>query len=427
MKKKNKDILIRSTKASIKFSNCVKKTEIEILVDNYRYLVEQFTDILWGMEKVPQLLGKDIVSRVDRRNLSARLVQCAGKQASGIVRGTRTKQKRRLWKINDFKKQGMFKKARKLQKIYDEVKCSKPDIKNVELELDERFVKQDFDNETSFDGWITISSIGQRKKITLPIKRTKHFNKLLKKGTLKKGIRLSKKSITFNFGIEKPKVKETGDTLGIDIGKINTISCSNGIQTKENNHGQTLGTIIDDLAKKTKGSKAFERKQRHRLNFINWSINQLNLEKCKQVNIEKIKYLRKGKRTNRKMQGWTYTDIFSKIKDKCINQGVLVNELNPTYTSQRCSVCGRVRKANRKGKLFKCDNCNTTIDADLNASLNISLNLPQIPKKIRLKNLNRKGFYWLKSGFYLDSDGQEHIIPDTRKTSLHDSSCHDYM
>jgi len=79
--------------------------------------------------------------------------------------------------------------------------------------------------------------------------------------------------------------------------------------------------------------------------------------------------------------------------------------LNPTYTSQRCSKCGWVRKGNRSGKLFKCDKCFFEYDADLNAAINLSLKLKPIGKQQQLKQENRIGFYWN----VLD---QELIVPE---------------
>ncbi|MCA9496655.1 MAG: hypothetical protein KC589_06930, partial [Nanoarchaeota archaeon] len=71
----------------------------------------------------------------------------------------------------------------------------------------------DFENTTSFDGWITISSIGSRQKIVVPVKKTKHFNLLLDSSTrLLKGIRLSKNKITFNFEMKPKESKSTGST-----------------------------------------------------------------------------------------------------------------------------------------------------------------------------------------------------------------------
>ena len=104
------------------------------------------------------------------------------------------------------------------------------------------------------------------------------------------------------------------------------------------------------------------------------------------------------------MSHWTYTDISYKLESLCEEHGVQTLYVSPTYTSQRCSECGWVRKSNRKGSQFKCKSCGFTLDADLNASLNIALDLPDISEKKRLSRPNKKGFYW-------NVIGKECIVP----------------
>lgn len=110
------------------------------------------------------------------------------------------------------------------------------------------------------------------------------------------------------------------------------------------------------------------------------------------------------------MKHWNYAELFDKLDSKLYDAGVQINKVSPTYTSQRCSSCGWVRKGNRKKKEFKCDKCGFTADADLNASTNLSLSLLPIGKQQRLSKINKTGFYWLCSC-------QESIVPDARKTS----------
>lgn len=399
--------MIRSTKTSTKFSNQSKLQNLDLFLKEYKLIVEKFIDLIWNQEKIPSLLPKEITNKIDSW-LSARMIQCAAKQASGIVRGTKQKQKQRKHVIDKLNKEGKFKKARKLQKIYDKTKVSKPKIKNINPELDSRFIKINLEKTTSFDGWVTISSIGNKLKIKIPFKKTIHFNKMLSKGNLKQGIRISQKNITFMFEIEDKEPKEKGEILGIDIGQKNTITCSNGFMSKKDKHGHDLNTITDKLSRKKKGSKAFSRCQQHRKNYINWSINQLNLKGVKQINREKIKDLRRFKKSSRRLMHWTYTDIFDKLDRYCEDQGVLVNTITPTYTSQRCSKCGWTQKTNRKGKAFKCKSCGFSLDADLNASLNISFPLLEISKRERLLQKNKEGFYWLV-------EGQESIVPVVQK------------
>jgi len=108
-----------------------------------------------------------------------------------------------------------------------------------------------------------------------------------------------------------------------------------------------------------------------------------------------------------------FTTIFDKLEDIC-STGVQIEQVSPTYTSQRCSQCGSVRKSNRKGKVYSCSNCGLELDADYNASLNHQHDLPDVPHALRKLNLNRKGFFWKSGGFY-DLTGEEFTVPLTRK------------
>jgi IS605 OrfB family transposase len=400
--------MIRSSKVSLKFSNLGKRETLEKVTEEYKKVTQFFVDTIWDFEKIPTLLPKEITSLVETR-LSARLVQCCAKQASGIVRGTKQKSKQRLFVIEKLKKEGKLKEASKLQVIQDRFSLSNPRLETVCPELDSRFCSIELDKVNSFDGWLVLTSLGNKIKLELPFKRTKHFNSLLEKGKLKAGVRLTNKSITFMFELKDVSKVEIGSVLGIDIGILSTISCSNGFQTQKNLHGYGLNKILEIMSRKKKGSKAFKRSVEHRKNYTNWSINQLNLKGVKQVNIENIKDLRRGKRSSKKLSHWIYKEISGKLESVCEQLGVLVVRKNPTYTSQRCSVCGWTQRTNRNGKLFSCKRCKNTCDADFNASVNISLDLPCILKEERLKRNNIKGFYWCVSS-------QEPIAPGVQKT-----------
>ncbi len=399
---------IRSSKLSTKFVNKEKQDKLLKIFNEYKRLLQEFINYFYwncDLEKLPKFCSSEDYKKIDSF-FSARLKQAIGKQALGIVRGTFQKQKQRIYKYEKLKEEGNFKEANKLKKVIDKTNISCPEVKNLEMEISKNIASIDFDNNTSFDGWVTLGPLFSEEylkenpglnKIHIPLRRTRHFNRLMKKGQLKGSILISPKQITFRFEIEK-KEKLEGKTLGVDIGLLNTISCSNGLQTGANNHGQTLDSICKKLSKKKKGSKAYLKAQRHRQNFINWSINQLDLEGVSEVKRENIKNLRKFKRTSRLMNSWTYTEVLDKLDRYCEEQNVLVTKISPSFTSQRCSVCGWTRKANRKGKLFKCTCCGFTGDADLNASLNISFSLKPISYSDRVKKRhlfnNIKGFYW---------------------------------
>jgi hypothetical protein len=401
--------MILSSKTTLKFTNQSKLDNIHNFIDEYKKVVMFFVDTIWSMDKIPSLLPSEITSQVSTW-LTARAIQCAGKQASGIVRGTQTKQKRRLFVINQLKTQKKVKKARRLLKIYNEIKQSKQNINNIECELDERFVDMDWNNKTTFDGWINLTCLGNKLKFNIPVKKHEHFNKMLKLGNLKKGIRISKDNITFMFDIPDIKSKEEGKVLGIDIGQKTTLSCSDGQQLDNDIHGHNYTSICEELSRKKKDSKHFNKKVSHRSNYLRMIVNRLNLDGVKVVNRENIKNLRKFTNTSSLMKHWNYAELFDVLDSKLEKQGVLVNKINPTYTSQRCSACGWTRKDNRKSKKFRCGKCQCELDADLNASLNLSFNLLPIGKSERLQHKNREGFYW-------NVVGKEPIVPRVQKTN----------
>ena len=251
------------------------------------------------------------------------------------MKGVKKKQDSRLWRINEFHRQGKTEEAEKLQSIYDSIKLSKPIISNIPLELDSRFVKFDFNNSTNFDGWVTLSSLGRKLKITLPVKRTKHFNKY-KLENLKSGIRIDENAITWMFEVE-PNSNTGMESVGIDIGQNSVITVNSQSIPDSDNHSHSLKTITQRLSRRKKGSKRFKKSQEHRKNFINWTINQLNLKNVKEIVREDIKNLRKGKNSSRSLSHWTYTDIFRKLDMLAEEQDVLVTKVNPAYTSQKCS------------------------------------------------------------------------------------------
>ena len=401
----------RSTNVSLKFANKNKKLALYNILREYKDIVNKFIILFWELEKIPKFASSNLYKQVES-NLSAYITQCAAKQALGIVKGTKKKQEKRIFIHAKLLTENKIKQARKLKQIIDSIKLSCPILNEIipmEIGGNPTVTKINLDNKTIFDGWIYLSNGSRKKKqiLNLPFKRTKHFNKLYENGKIATGCRISLNKITFSFEIKNNKEKY-GKVVGIDIGYKNSISCSDGQQQNNKLNNHNLESIQKILTRKKKGSKAFFRAQLHRKNFINWSINQLDLSNISTVKRENIKNLRKGKRCSRLMSSWTYTDIFEKLDRYCQEQNVSVIKISPTYTSQRCSVCGWTRKKNRNGKLFKCDQCTNTLDADLNASINISLNLMQISTKERQLQKNKIGFYWYEIG-------QESIVPDVKR------------
>lgn len=402
--KTKEEFLIRSTKATLKFANVGKRKQLDLFLQEYARVEQFFITLLWKNRmanpkfSIPSLLPSELTTQANTW-LTARAIQCCGKQASGVVRSNIDAMGKMEDKQQELLKKGNYRQARKQKKKLDKLKTTGPLIKNIEAELDYRFCDIELTKNNSFEIWLTLGSLGKDMKLVLPFKRTKHFNEMLQyargnNSKLNEGVRISSKNVTFIFKILKPKEVKDGITIGMDVGLKSVYSTSDGQQSGKDKHGWDLDKILDKLLRRKKGSKGYRRAQTHRLNYVNMVLNLLNLKGVKRVNVEKIRQMRYKSHTSKKLSHWTYTIIFDKTNRFTEEHGVLVREVNPAFTSRRCNKCGWVKRTNRKGKCFCCSNCGYTADADINASVNISLDLSEVTKKDKQLYYNGSGFYW---------------------------------
>jgi len=339
--------------------------------------------------------------------LSARAVKCASTQAMSMVKAALKRRQRDLaWlrKLGESPAPKVL--ARRLAQP-----LTKPDASTVKAELNSICARIEWQTESSFDGWCVLSSLGKSfGKLQIPLKRNRHINKLMA-GTQLPSILLTDDGVDIRFSREQPP-KQTGRPVGGDTGLKTVLTLSNGQTTPEKNaHGHSLVSICGKLSRKRKGSKAFSKTAAHRTNFINWSINQLNLDDISELRLEKVVNIRYGQHASRRMQAWTNPDIQRKVLSLMEERNVSVILQPSAYRSQRCSGCGNVRHANRKGKIYSCKRCGFVCDADLNAALNHEQNLPPIPTAyFRTKKNLGDGFLWTASGCFPLS-GVEFAVP----------------
>jgi IS605 OrfB family transposase len=339
--------IIRSTKLSLKFLNKQKKEQLHLFIDEYRRVGQEICDQLWNTQQLPKFIDIKTLN-VEETWLNATTLQCVSKQISAIIKGTR-------------------KSGQALNKV-----PTKPNVQNIQPELDARFIKSmNFEqNRTCFDGWINLKCLGNKLRITFPLKKTKHFNKLNSKGTLRNCVRLTKQGIHLMFDIEVERAISQNN-VGIDVGISDVVSLSNNQIISKHPQGWTLSKILQKLSRQKKGSKNFKQTQSLRENFIAWSINQINFDNIGTISIENLKDMRRHKKCDRLRSHWTYTQIFRRLNMKVESLGVQVTKVDPRNTSRKCSKCGEIDKRSRNGKRFKCTKCGFELDADLNASRNI--------------------------------------------------------
>ena len=247
-----------SSTTSLKFSNPGKLESLSEFIDEYGRVVRLIIDELWDLDRVPGFIPKETSSKIDTW-LSARAIQAAGKQASGIVRGTRGKIDKLKFVERKLKSEG--KNFQKLSRKIEKTRMSKPDVGKCRPMLDSRFVDVEMNvDDTSFNIWVKISSIGRKMKIEFPARMTRHIDSLIASGgTLRPSVSLSKKDITFSFELPDPEPKATGDTIGVDIGVNKGVASSDGQVSGSDIHGWTLSNILDRMSCRKRGSRGFER------------------------------------------------------------------------------------------------------------------------------------------------------------------------
>ena len=344
--------MIRESKHILKYTNKSKIKKYQDMLDCYGRLLQHYIDLIWD-KKLPHktlLTSKELPNFEDIRH--SRWKQVAYKQASSILRTRFTKKKR---------------------------KFSKPNIKNISIELDNRLFNLSQGN--NFDHFVKITTpfFHPHKKraitINIPIKNHKHSNNLKKKGfNIRNTIILKNDKISFIWEKEDAPKKSEGINIGLDTGYKKLIATSNG----DFHGGSDMEMIYEKICRKRKNSKAYKRALKERDNKINQIVNTFLKERGDMKtliveNLKNVKHKIKGKRKkefNNKLQRWSYPKLLTALERHSEAEGFELKKVNPAYTSQQCSRCGVIKKENRKGESYSCS-CGLEMDADLNASINI--------------------------------------------------------
>lgn len=209
--------------------------------------------------------------------------------------------------------------------------------------------------------------------------------------------------ISFQLEIESEHNITNNNSIGIDLGVKKLATLSNGNQiipiNSMKNKQHKMAKLQQQLAKKIKYSNNYK-KQKRKINKLHAKIknirmtqnhkitttltNQFNtvfIEDLKTKNMTKSAkgdINNPGKNVNAKSglnkaildQGWF------QFKQQLIYKSIWKNGkivmVDPKYTSQTCSKCNHTHKNNRKSQTsFICEQCNYSINADINAAINI--------------------------------------------------------
>jgi IS605 OrfB family transposase len=235
-------------------------------------------------------------------------------------------------------------------------------------------------------GKVSLATINGRIKATfnIPEYYKEYINWEVRSSTLKYN---SRKDIFFLHVIfRKESPKSSGDkVLGIDRGIVNIAVCSNNVffngKQIKNVRGKYAYLRQKLQSKGTKSAKRLLRKISRKENsfvtdinhcisktIVNMPYDIFALEDLTSIRVQS----RKGKGFNRKLNNWSFYQLAQFIEYKAEALGKSIIYIDPRYSSQKCSKCGDIRKANRKGNSYHCKACGFQLHSDLNAALNIA-------------------------------------------------------
>ncbi|MHA2251326.1 MAG: RNA-guided endonuclease InsQ/TnpB family protein [Candidatus Kariarchaeaceae archaeon] len=234
---------------------------------------------------------------------------------------------------------------------------------------------------------VTLVSVSGRIRVHYQI--PKYFQKY--NNWERKGIELVYRNKLFliNFIVEK-KIKDSrvhsGEVIGVDRG-IKNIAVDSNNNFYNGKHVREVKRryfrLRHTLQKKgTRSAKRKLQKTRERERRFQKDVNHCTSKKLvgrsqnnSTIVFEDLKDIRASmrgqKRMNREFHSWPFFQLEEFVRYKAKEKGIIFKEVDPRYTSQKCSRCHHVNRNNRKGSLFRCQNCGYTTDADRNAALNI--------------------------------------------------------
>ncbi|MDX3244771.1 transposase [Streptomyces sp. ME18-1-4] len=192
---------------------------------------------------------------------------------------------------------------------------------------------------------------------------------------------------------EVPEAETVGnpaDWLGVDLGIANIATTSDACMSfgggELRDYRRRSQRVRAEL--QARGTKSAKRKLKHRsarearhAAHVNHKIAKDIVAEAQRtgrgIGLEDLTGIRERARLRKPQRAtfhcWSFAQLGRFIVYKAKRAGVPVVQVDPAYTSQRCSWCGHVERANRVSQeLFVCRSCGVVAHADHNAARNIA-------------------------------------------------------
>ena len=342
---KHSDLMRRTSRLHLTAANPGKVAALRAFLLLYVKVVNYFIAFFWSTKNFTAALADKFITNraVKRFGITARLAQCAAKQAKETVRSQRERQRQTM-----------------------------PCLRRKVATLDSRFVTITPFRGGAFD--LALRFMSGLPKLIIPLHWTAHTERLRAQGwrlgtSIRLGLDGDRVWVELIFEQERPALRTEGTVLGIDRGLNKAFACSDG---------QVVGGA-DFKAEIKARDKRDKTAHHHSQTELFRRLKQLQLEGVKTIVLEDLRLIKRGKRgkfprrLNRLLSFWLTARAVQWLACRCEELGIRLLFVSPYKTSQRCSHCGKIDKRSRCGERFKCVSCGYETDADYNASLNLAL------------------------------------------------------
>lgn len=187
----------------------------------------------------------------------------------------------------------------------------------------------------------------------------------------------------------EPEAVVPSEFIGVDLGIVNIATTSTGANwsggavTATRKRNQRLRKKLQ--AKGTKSAKRLLKKRSRKESRFAADTNHRIAKSIvteaertgRGIAVEHLTGIRERARLRKPqrvaLHSWAFAQLGSFLAYKALAAGVGFTQVDPAYTSQECSACHHLDKANRKTRdQFECTSCGVSLDADHNAALNIA-------------------------------------------------------
>jgi putative transposase len=180
---------------------------------------------------------------------------------------------------------------------------------------------------------------------------------------------------------------ENGTVLGVDVGVENIAVTSTGRFWSGGllNHRREQYDAVRGGLQQT-GTESAHRTMQHigererrwvddLLHRISKDLVQEAAEhNCSRIAFEDLTDIRERMPGAKKFHAWAFRRLYDLVSYKADERGMRTVQVDPAYTSQRCSKCGHTARNNRPSQAaFHCGKCGYENHADYNAAKNVAM------------------------------------------------------